>query len=803
MFQNLSLTDLLQKESEDTFVGRDDLIRTFNQELDAIQLENYRVLLYYGVGGIGKTFLRKKLVSKVETESPETIVGVLNFETKEHQKPEIALVKLRTTIGRKYRVNFAFFDIAYTLYMKKTNPSMSLQQVAAPFLDEGDFLASLYDVIEDVPAVGLIPKIYNLFLKGSKIVKDMLTKQKIDYLEALSKMDESKLLKYLPKIFAEDLQGHMKKNRSKAVFFLDTYEILWEDKRLQGYHFKVDEWIRSWIQVTPGVLWVILGREELRWGELDKRWNSVIKPVPLLPMGDTEIETILFNAGILDNGTQDKIIEISEGHPYSVELLIDIYEKISLEKIPEPSDFEWEHTSQSLFSRFIYYLTTSEIKALELLSITRSWDEELFKLLMTEFDTGYPTSLFHELLTYSFITPNEEKKAYEMHAIMRRSLRDHQLPSEFSKRNDFVFTYYAKKLQEIGVDGSFGKSLSYFEEAFFHGLTVVESKMERLDSFVEWFRNEDSRFFNSGKWKDTIFLLEQLIKFLEKQNTRHAQTHLGVIIYDLAYIYFRQGQYTDSLPLFQESFDIHVGLYGKENHHTAKSLYGLGTIYHNMGDYKKAEPLYLESLEIRERVLGPNHLGVAFSVNNLATLYQDMGELEKAEPLYLRSVQIAEELTPPNMGRVALAYLNLVYFYHSKKEYEEALEHGLFVLSLNEERVGVYHVDYGQACNHLANIYFRLGELETAKRYYDHARLVYEKELGEGHVILAKVLHNLGVWCFINGHHQEAKELLKVALDCKTIFYGEEHFSTKSTFSLIELVHQEVDVDITTISLDF
>ena len=68
----------------------------------------------------------------------------------------------------------------------------------------------------------------------------------------------------------------------------------------------------------------------------------------------------------------------------------------------------------------------------------------------------------------------------------------------------------------------------------------------------------------------------------------------------------------------------------------------VGELY-RQGKYSEALPLAERALAIREKELGPDHQQTASSIFNLAAQYVGLGNYAKAEPLFLRALAIEEK----------------------------------------------------------------------------------------------------------------------------------------------------------------
>src|SRR5215212_430378 len=85
------------------FTDREDFIRTFGRAASDLPLEKHKVLVYYGVGGIGKTRLLKELGRRLEEGQPEVGWATLDFATSSHRDVESALSWLSKELRHKYK----------------------------------------------------------------------------------------------------------------------------------------------------------------------------------------------------------------------------------------------------------------------------------------------------------------------------------------------------------------------------------------------------------------------------------------------------------------------------------------------------------------------------------------------------------------------------------------------------------------------------------------------------------------------------------------------------------------------------
>lgn len=409
--------DQISKE-ERPFVDREEFIEAFETAFKSLGEKDYSVLSYCGIGGIGKTGLRKELPKLLEKynesyQNTGTIWSTVDFGIESHRQPDKFLGILKSDLQNS-GVKFHLFDLARAAYWRKVNPELPLQKegysedsIVTDLLDSfGGFTQINYSSIKNV--VTKAPSRFNEWsLKRDREIA------KLPEMEALD------IEKKLPVFFACDLSDYLQKTSKSAVIFIDSYEGLWEVKNGQGTHNSRDTWIRELIEhINKSCLWVICGREALRWEEVDPDWKNYLKQKKLEKLPYEDVIYFLNQCGIKEKAIQKVILEGSEGVPYYLELSVDTYAEIKKTRPPVPDDFS--RTPSKIFDRFMKYLNVPEQETLKVLSSPRFWNNDVFKALINKFQTGYPLTAFSELNRFSFVQKTDGK--FQLHPLMRNSL---------------------------------------------------------------------------------------------------------------------------------------------------------------------------------------------------------------------------------------------------------------------------------------------------------------------------------------------------------------------------------------------
>jgi hypothetical protein len=147
------------------FVGRWRELDIFDTTLWKRQRpDEYRVLVFHGVGGSGKTRLLERLKERLdEPDAAGTPRAVIDFELQAHRDPVSGLVHLRNEWRRCGIRTFAF-DAAFARYYVLSAPGRDIRNdYPELFALESELLAEIVgaagEVARDVPGLDLVTKL--------------------------------------------------------------------------------------------------------------------------------------------------------------------------------------------------------------------------------------------------------------------------------------------------------------------------------------------------------------------------------------------------------------------------------------------------------------------------------------------------------------------------------------------------------------------------------------------------------------------------------------------------------------------
>ena len=755
------------------FTDREGFITVLDRALADKQAKplEHRVLVFYGVGGIGKTRLRKEFMLRLQHQHPELLTAALDLAMPQYHDVSNALAVLRQSLSRDYGVAFRTFDIAYTAWWKKANPTMALQVSSIPFIEEGSLAALVLAAVVQLPVIGWVPAIARLALKGERAAAEWWTKRGQQELAELAEMEPADIIERLPVFWATDVKEHLQRKETGAVLFLDTFEALTGGERAEGRVHTTDEWVRELVTHLPEALWVICGRERLRWEEADADWRESLNQHLVGGLAPEDSEQFLASCGIADQTVRQAIVTGSEGVPFYLDLAVDTHDEIlAAGSEPKPQDFA--SSPHELFVRFLRHLNDTEVETLKVLAVPRFWDRALFEMLIAEYKTGYPLTAFDRLCRFSFVSEPSPTGTWTMHQLMRESLQKHADKELIARVHRLLFDHYAGQLKEIDIKNITSAQKTALPEAFFHARFTLAAQ-----ELFRWFLQPAEQFKQAAQWRLLEPLYEQISHDLETElGPEH--TTLATCLGNLCELYVDTGRHDEAEPLLKRTLAIREKVLGPEHPDVAESLHNLAELYREAARHAEAEPLFKRALEIGAAKLSKDHPDTAVALNNLARLYSDTGRYAEAEPLFKRALEINEKALGLEHLGLAITLNSLGELSRLTGRYAEAEPLYRRTLEIYEKALGPEHPDIADGLGNLARLYDDTGRYAEAEPLFKRALAIREKTLGPEHRSTAVSLNEFAGLLFSLGRYAEAEPLLKRALEIYEAKIGKDNPDT-------------------------
>jgi tetratricopeptide (TPR) repeat protein/metal-dependent hydrolase (beta-lactamase superfamily II) len=206
--------------------------------------------------------------------------------------------------------------------------------------------------------------------------------------------------------------------------------------------------------------------------------------------------------------------------------------------------------------------------------------------------------------------------------------------------------------------------------------------------------------------KVLVSFCEGYILYYKKKYDNAKDTFLAAIGLDpkFCYLWYGLGNTYDELKDFEKAKEA----YSRAIELDPKFIYawnGLGNVYRELKDYAKGEEAYNKAIELDPKFIYP--------WNGLGNIYRDLEDYGKAKDAYNKAIK----LNPKYYN----TWNNLGIFYKKIKDFEKANEAYLKSIELEE-------VNPHANRNLGLLLFYNLNEKEEARKYFQKAKELFEKE---------------------------------------------------------------------------
>ena len=771
------------------FTGREKYLAAFTQVLGSRDLERHQVLVYYGVGGIGKTSIIKELRRSLNENHPGIAHAQIDLRDKENLRPAIALIRLRGVLNELYSISFPTFDIAYSLFWKLANPHLPLSKSQLRFLDEGEIAGDVVALLEDVPVLGIAAKLPRIIEKHGRKALAWWRKRGQRELGHLSALDAPQDVEdWLPAFFSADLKAWIEEDVTRhAVIFLDTFEALWEGGGSGQRGAAPDAWVREWVAHLNGVLVVIAGRSKLYWQDEDEEWASLIEQHLVGEMAPEDCDKFLLRSGVKEGGVRAAITTQSGGVPFYLDLAVDTYELIQRNEERLPKAEEFDENLGKLLDRFLHYLSDAQEACIYVLSVPETFDLDRFKDLVKRFSPGYLATKngLNNLLRFSFVEEVEEGR-YSLHALVRKGLEERHDQEERTNIHQHLFHSARQILERDEIVDEYRTAL---REGVHHGEFCLDST-----SFLDWFAEAAGRLNKDIDWYLLEALEENILSYAERVlGYEHPYTLASVS--RLAGIFKAKVDYSAAERLYSRALEGRERVLGLEHPETLDSVNNLGVLFYARRDLTKAELLCRRALEGRMRVLGPEDIDTFTAMSNLATVLEAKGTYSGVERLYRIALDGFERILGLEDPATLSIVNNLGFFLNCDGKYAEAELFYRRALEGRERVLGLEHPETIRSANNLGALFYDKKDYVQAELFFRRSLEGWEHLLGEDHPDTLIAANNLGYIYRERKDYASAELLYRRVLESRQRVLGPEHPYTEISRSILESFLEEIRLE--------
>ena len=232
----------------------------------------------------------------------------------------------------------------------------------------------------------------------------------------------------------------------------------------------------------------------------------------------------------------------------------------------------------------------------------------------------------------------------------------------------------AKLNGTIGIvknkQGNYEEALKYYNRVLkFNKEGLIKNPLDIATSY----NNIGNVYNNMGKYKEAFEYHKEALEINRKiLGENHPDT--AISYNNIGNVYNGMEKHEEALEHYKKALEIKKEILGENHPDTAISYNNIGSIYSKKGEYEKALEYYKKALEIRREILGENHPNTASSYNNIGSIYRKEGKNKEALEYYKKALEIRKEILGENHPNTASSYNNIGNVYSEMRKYEEALE---------------------------------------------------------------------------------------------------------------------------------
>ncbi len=373
------------------------------------------LLVFYGVGGVGKSWLMRVLYNSLKSETNDTIridhkpipCALLDLDREGIRfihSPLSALDEIRRQLG----VPCPLFELAYGV-LKQTQDK-NLPGRVQTGIDVAEQLAGFLPIPAQLIWLGK---------KGlehvAKFAESQAGKADLQRLHAMSA--EEFTVEFMARRLAMDLDAALPERTGKAcraVIFIDTFE------RIRGHAENVtrqgenEEWVRILVEcVSTFGLVVVAGQNRVNWKVFDAGWEKLewTEQHYLQGLSESDAREFLSKCGVMGEPLRTSVLKVcaetvANGdivyHPWSLGVCADtIVAEKNKGVVTDPASFDMaSNDTRKIAERFLKALTDDDRILVERLSLTPRFDRTCVEKTSTR------ESAFLTLCSYSFVTPS-------------------------------------------------------------------------------------------------------------------------------------------------------------------------------------------------------------------------------------------------------------------------------------------------------------------------------------------------------------------------------------------------------------
>lgn len=555
------------------FTDREAPIEAFGHALRRYLSNDRRlqVLTYYGVGGIGKTSLLRHLQGEAADSSIERVS--IGLESPQYASPADCLLAIR----QQLRAPCPSFEYALARFYAING--RSLRDITRDAVDRDSLLFDLAEMAADLAEVvapaRLVKRLWDL---GDEKLRRYIGSFR-NLFEEIDQLADEDVGPRLPYYLGLELERHVHTSGAKLVFFIDTHEAMLDRERFRSTKQGGDEWLKELIGCTENGLYVIAGREYLKWADENPEWSPHIEQHALGELSDTDADYFLSLIPVREAGIRKAIIDTAHGVPLYLDLCASIYliKKANGERLRQ-QDFRL--AENEVIRRFLAHLDPEQEQALRAACVPEIFDYTLFGALLRDLNIGFPLTLFGEFCSTSYTEcVQTDPELYKIH----NSVRAHICDEADAATARQIFGTIVRHCRDCSAPASLDRTAWVYDQAL---VVLALFDLTPGPDEVDTLLRTGVVLIDAGHWNDVHASLARIGRKTADGGTDHFHTAIRFLE---AYCQRKRGALREARDTYEHALaGAHLlGAYGDLlRFHAAHTAHLLGRYDEALGTYQ-------------------------------------------------------------------------------------------------------------------------------------------------------------------------------------------------------------------------
>ena len=384
------------------FLNREDIQMSIRTTIEQYNCESIiKVYSLYGIGGIGKT----ELLKKVERTYSE-VNKIVFIAFSEHKDILKNLINIRNQFTYAPKFDYLFLKYWELTKNEKLNENYikSLENQFSSFLDKSNRFSNLISYMN--PVINYASDVLKLGINLRNFYKKMKWNSKFKDLLDDTNIYPEKILRQLHIYLAEDIQLEENSTSKKPIFIFDNYKKELLDSDI--------EWLKEFINKFSTGVFIITSREKLSW---TKKSADKFEFYPLSTIPPFYVKQYLEKLGV-EKKYVNLIIEKTQCIPIYLDLGIGAYFNLR-----EEDDFEIIlESKETLTQKFLNHLSMEEQKIVDILAIIRVFNKDIYNQILNLNHLDYIDFSFEEFIQKSITVDSGDGQNYRINEVIANNI---------------------------------------------------------------------------------------------------------------------------------------------------------------------------------------------------------------------------------------------------------------------------------------------------------------------------------------------------------------------------------------------